>query len=156
MVPFGLNEDRFCARYMRELERSSPATIAALRELIARQVEAGVSAAHFEIFLGEDGSAPSVWAYYRGENNKVDRSDPRLFAGRSLDLELPLSKLSEFDERYFGEDFRGNYLSANLLKAWFAEMWWKAGGWMYTVPASLKVHDDLGDGSVLQLTEAAA
>lgn len=156
MVPFGLSEDSFCSRYKRELDRSSPATIAALRELLQRPVEIGVSTAHCEIFVGEDGGAPSIWVYYRGDSNKVDGTDLRLFAGRSLDLGLPLSKLSDFDERYFGEEFRGNYLSANLLKAWFAEMWWKAGGWTYAVPASLKVHDDLGDGNVVQLTEAAA
>ena len=154
-VPFGLSEASFCVRYRRELDRVSSATIAALRGLLQRAVEDGVGRAHVEIFIGEDGTAPSVWIYFSGENNKVDRSDQRLFAGRSVDLELPLARLSEFDERYFGEDFRGNYLSANLLKAWFAESWWKAGGWAYTVPVTLKVHDDLGDGSVIRLTESA-
>jgi len=156
MVPFGLSEDSFCARYRRELDRAASVTIGHLRELFLREVEAGVSSANVEIFIGEDGAAPSLWIYYRGENNKVDHSDQRLFAGRSLDLNLPLSRLSDFDERYFEEGFRGNFLAANLLKSWFAECWWKAGGWTYSIPTTLKVHDDLGDGNVVKLSEPAA
>lgn len=161
MVPLGLSEAQFSARYQRELGRASSATIGKLRGLFDRPVDGDVRSASVEIFLDDYGGAPSAYIYYRGENNKVDRKDQSLFPGRALDLELPLNALAEFDERYFlslesGEyEFRGLFLAGNLLKAWLAECWWKAGGWAYSVPTRLWVHDDIGDGGVIQLTEAA-
>ncbi len=126
-----------------------------------RPINPNVQFAHSEIFLDEYGGAPSVYIYYRGENNKVDHKDETLFAGRSLDLELPLAALAEFDERYFisledGErEFPGLELAGNILKSWFAECWWKAGGWGYPLPTTVSVHDDWGDGSAIKLTETA-
>jgi len=121
-------------------------------------VKEDVRYASVEIFLDDYGGAPSVWMYYRGENNKVDGQDQALFAGRSLDLELPLTDLTAFDQRYFfsaEQEFPGLHLAGNVMKSWFAECWWKAGGWCYPVPTLLKVHDDLGDGNLIQLTAAA-
>lgn len=161
MIPFGLNESQFSVRYHRELDRVSSSVIATLRELLARPVNADVQTAHLEVFLDDYGGAPSVWIYYRGENNKVDRNDQALFAGRSIDLQFPLNALAEFDERYFisledGDvEFRGLFLAGNILKSWVAECWWKAGGWTYSVPTTLSVHDDRGDGSVIQVSEAS-
>jgi hypothetical protein len=161
VIPFGLSEAQFSARYQRVLDAASPVVIGKLRELFSRRVNPDVLSARVEIFVDDDGGVPSAWLYYRGENNKVDHKDQSLFAGRSLNLELPLSALSEFDECYFrsmenGEyEFRGIFLAGNLLKAWFAESWWKAGGWAYSVPTALSVHDGRGDGRVIQLTEAA-
>lgn len=161
MVPFGLTESQFTTRYRRALERLSPTVIDTLRSLFNRQVNADVQKANIEVFLDEDAGAPAVWIYYQGENNKVDNRDESLFAGRALDLELPLSALPAFDERYFvaqedGErEFPGLALAADTLKSWLAECWWKAGGWTYQIPTTLKVHDDWGDGTVIRLTEIA-
>lgn len=116
---------------------------------------AGVQFAEVEVFLDEFGGAPSVWIYYRGENNRIDSRDQSIFPGRSLDLQLPLSHLAEFDEGYFTGEFRGLFLAANVVSSWFSECWWKAGGWNYAVATSLSVHDDRGDGSAIQLTEIA-
>lgn len=159
MVPFGLTESQFSARYLRELHRVSLSAITSLRALFLRPVNPDVQLAHVEIFLDEYGGSPSVYIYYRGENNKVDRSDETLFAGRSLDLQFPLSALAEFDERYFisledgDREFPGLMLSGNILKSWFSECWWKAGGWAYPLPTTVSIHDDWGDGEVIKLTE---
>lgn len=159
MVPFGLTESQFVSRYRRELDRVSSSVIATLRALFSRSVNDDVNVADVEVFLDEYGGAPSVWIYYRGENNKVDHKDESLFAGRSLELKLPLAALAEFDERYFVSDedgeieFPGLTLAANTIKSWFAECWWKAGGWAYALPTTLSVHDDRGDGNVIHLTE---
>lgn len=129
--------------YQRKLDRLSKQAIAAVRELLAVPVAPGVDGMHVEIFLDEYGGAPSVWAYWRGPNNKVDRSDTTLFPGRSVELSLGLESLSEVDARYFAdpEEFPGTELAVSLLSRWLAECWWKAGGWTYPVPASLEIHD---------------
>jgi hypothetical protein len=161
MVPFGLTQSQFSARYKRELDHVSPSVIALLCSLFTRPVNPDVQFANVEVFLDEYGGAPSVWIYYRGANNRVEHTNEALFAGRSLDLQLPLSELAEFDERYFlsledGDvEFPGLMLAANVLKSWFAECWWKAGGWTYSLPTTVKVHDDWGDGNIILLTEAA-
>ena len=161
MIPFGLNESQFSVRYRRELDRVSASVIAALRSHLARAVKPGVQVVSVEIFVDEYGGAPSAYIYYHGEHNKVDRTDQSLFAGRAMDLQLPLNTLAEFDERYFlsledGEfEFPGLHLAGNILKSWVAECWWKAGGWTYPVPTTVSVHDDRGDGNAIQLTDAA-
>lgn len=61
--------------------------------------------------------------------------------------------MPDFDERYFESDeFPGIALQANSCKAWFAECWWKAGGWAYALPAEVVIHDDFGDGERIILT----
>jgi len=161
MVPFGLTESQFVSRYRRELDRVSASTIEILRSLFNRAINDDVEAAQVETFLDEYGGAPSIWIYYRGENNKVDHKDESLFAGRSLEFQLPLSALADFDERYFisledGDfEFPGLSLAGDTIKSWFAECWWKAGGWTYPLPTTLAVHDDRGDGNVIRLTEYA-
>lgn len=160
MVPFGLTESQFVTRYRRELDRVSVSVIEILRSLFNRLVNDDVQTAHVEVFLDEYGGAPSIWIYYRGENNKVDHKDESLFAGRSLELQVPLSALADFDERYFlsledGDvEFPGLTLAGDTIKSWFAECWWKAGGWTYPLPTTLAVHDDWGDGNLINLTEA--
>lgn len=143
MVPYGLNQEQFVAMYRRKLDGRAAGAIAAIRALIGRSVGAGVREAHVVIFPGEDGSAPAAWAYFSGKNNKVDSSDPSIFPGRSLELPLGLEELSEIDEQYFvePEQFPGTELIVPFLSRWFAECWWKAGGWSYPLPTVLTVHD---------------
>jgi len=60
----------------------------------------------------------------------------------------------DFGDQYFeGDEFPGVDLQADALKAWVAECWWKAGGWAYALPAEVVIHDDLGDGERITLTE---
>ncbi|MGO2007706.1 hypothetical protein [Vreelandella alkaliphila] len=161
MVPFGLTESQFVTRYRGLLDRASAPAITLLRSLHSRAVNDDVKTAEVQVFMDEYGGAPSIWIYYHGENNKVDHSDQSLFSGRSLELELPLSPLADFDDRYFmpmegGEvEFPGPALAGNTIKSWFAECWWKAGGWEYPLPTTLAIHDDWGDGAIINLTEAA-
>lgn len=157
MVPFGLTEAHFATRYRRILEKVSDSSIARIRSVLQLPVPPTVLAANVEVFMGEDGSAPSAWIYFRGENNRVDSVDPTIFPGRSMDLALDLAGLACFDDRYFdAELFPGTCIAANVTKTWLAECWWKAGGWSYTVPTTLSVHDDYGDGTIVELSRSEA
>jgi len=155
MVPFGLTQDQFSARYRRCLDHSSARLIEELRQLFGRTVPSTVRASEVQIFFGDDGlNKPAVWIYYRGDNNKVDHSDPAIFPGRSMQLSTGLECMDDFDESYFNDSlFNGLYIAANSVKLWFAECWWKAGGWAYPIPVKLKVHDDFGDGTTIDLSE---
>ncbi len=156
MVPFRLKPPQFRQRYRQSLDKLADGAIAALRAHLARPVEAGVETAEVQVFINADDAQPlSLWIYYQGPDNKVDGSDERLFAGRSLALPLGLAAQEAFDERYAqDEDFGGPHIMADSAKAWFAECWWKAGGWDYPVPCCLSVHDGWGDGAVVRLTAA--
>lgn len=114
-----------------------------------------VKDAEVQIFLGEEGlGTPKAWIYYRGENNKVDHSDPSIFPGRAMELSLGLKSLDLFDEKYFSDaEFKALSMVANTTKYWFAECWWKAGGWSYAVSAKVWIHDGFGDGKALELSE---
>lgn len=156
MVPYGLNHEQFGSMYQRMLDRLSDKTIRALRELATVPLGHGVDEAHLEIFLDEDGGPPTVWAYWRGKNNKIDHADQSLFPGRSLELDLGLEDLAEIDETYFvgPDEFPGFQLTASLLSRWLAESWWKAGGWAYPVPVTLAVHD-FGSHGRVQLSKGS-
>ncbi|MGZ9570030.1 hypothetical protein ACVTTK_11745 [Alcaligenes nematophilus] len=155
MVPFGLSPAQFQQRYKRCLERASKHFIAELRTLFALSVPDSVADAEVQIFFGEDGlETPSAWIYYRGDNNKVDSNDPSIFPGRAMELSLGLGKMDAFHEDYFLDgEFDGLSIAANTIQAWFAECWWKAGGWSYAVPVAAWVHDGFGDGAGIELSE---
>jgi len=155
MVPFGLNEKQFVDRYKRCLDREASSFIGSLRKLFVVPVPDAVDEAEVQIFLGDDGmEAPSAWIYYQGTTNKVDSSDPAIFPGRSMELSSFVGSLDDFNEEYYlNEDFGGVGLIANTTKLWLAECWWKAGGWAYSVPTKVWVHDDFGDGNSIQLSE---
>ena len=155
MVPFGLSAAQFQARYRRCLDKASTHVINKFRELFTQPVPDTVRSAEVQIFFGEDGpEIPSAWIYYSGENNKVDNSDPTIFPGRAMELSMGLDKMDAFHEDYFvDEDFDGLSIAANTTKAWFAECWWKAGGWSYPVPVMVWVHDGFGDGCGVELSE---
>nr|WP_294972897.1 hypothetical protein [uncultured Pseudomonas sp.] len=156
MIPYGLSPDQFCQRYRRHLQRTTPATIDKLRTLLARALPDEPLTGEVQLFLGEDGlDVPEAWLYLSGENNKVDASDPTLFAGKAMDLQLGLQSIPEFDLAYFEGDFGGVTLMANTLKSWLAECWWKAGGWSWPVALTLAVHDGFDDGERIALTETA-
>lgn len=150
MVPYGLNQVQFASMYQRKLELHSEHAIETFRKLISLPVQSDVVTAHLEVFLDEEGGAPSIWVYWHGKNDKVDHKDPGIFPGRSLALELDLGSLATIDERYFiaPDVFPGLQLSASQLSQWLAESWWKAGGWVYPVPTTLAVHDFEASGSV--------
>lgn len=154
MIPFRLNQKQFRERYRRCLEKLSSAAIAAVRTQLTLPLGAGIDTAEIKIFVGEDDPyVPAVWIYYVGANNKVDNTDHSLFPGRSLQL-LELDALEKFDERFYtDEDFSGLHIVADVLKPWFAECWWKAGGWSYAVPTSLDVAEGFGDNKTVKLTE---
>lgn len=155
MVPFGLSTAQFQARYKRCLERASNHLISELRSLFSTPVPDSVTDAEVQIFFGEDGlETPSAWIYYSGENNKVDSSDLSIFPGRAMELSIGLDNMDAFHEDYFlDDDFDGLRIAANTTKAWFAECWWKAGGWSYAVPVAAWVHDGFGDGAGVELSE---
>lgn len=150
MVPYGLNKDQFTSMYQRKLDRLSDHAVRTFQDLLALPIGPGVEEVNLEIFPDEYGGTPDVWAYWLGKNNKVDQTDPSLFPGRSLELELGLNDLADIDERYFvgPDEFPGLRLTVSLLSRWLAEAWWKAGGWAYPVPTTLAVHDFGSYGSV--------
>jgi hypothetical protein len=143
MVPYGLSQEQFVSMYRRKLEGLSAEAIRSIRALLALEIGPAVDEAHVVIFPGEDGSAPAAWIYYGGKNKKVDSSDPSIFPGRSMEMQLGFDALTEIDEQYFvdPEQFPGLELIVPLLSRWLAECWWKAGGWSHPLPTVLTVHD---------------
>jgi len=156
MIPFRLTQAQFRDRYARSLDKRAKPAIALLREHLALPVKPEVTAAEVKIFVGdEDPYEPSIWMYYVGKDNKVDNADSSLFAGRSLELPFGFAALEQFNERFFtDEKFGGLVIVAEVLRSWFTEMWWKAGGWSYATPTALVVADGYGGDKIVALTES--
>jgi hypothetical protein len=152
-IPFGLSADQFAARFRGLLEKHSPALIRELREVLAMPIGEGVTSAHIEIFLNADGEfGPGVGMYFDGENKKVDHADRSIFPGRHLPIGEYLHRLPAFDPRYYSDyDFGALSIQGDVCKTWFAEWWWKAGGWSYPLKVDIDVHDGYGDGNGILL-----
>lgn len=158
MVPFRLKPPQFRDRYARALAALAPAAIGVLRQQLARPLQSGVSRIEVQLHLEPDDEPPlAAWIHYQGPHNKVDAADPTLHAGRSMALAIDFAAMEAFDERFYRDEaFGGLDIAADVFKAWFAECWWKAGGWACPVPAELAVHDGLGDGRAVPLAPGAA
>lgn len=154
MIAYGLNRDQFKAAYEASLMRAKSDVVESLRAVLAMPVPDTVNFAEVQIFMGDDGlDCPAAWIYYRGRNNKVDRNDPSIFPGRSLEIPLSLTTHDEFDEEYIlNHEFGGLGIAAKALKTWFAVCWSEAGGNNYKVPVTLHVHDDFDGGGGVGLT----
>lgn len=153
-IPFGLTADAFAARFRALLEKHSPALISELQEVLARPIGNGVTGAVIEIFLDADGEfGPNFGMYFDGANKKVDHSDDSIFPGRHLAIGKHVRQLLPFDPRYYSDDeFGALNIQGDICKAWFAEWWWKAGGWVYRLPVEIIVHDGYGDGNGIPLS----
>ncbi len=151
MVPYGLPQEKFAAAYRKRLEHTADTSIAALKRFLALPVSPDVVEVTVEIFLDDYGGAPAAWIYHRGKHNRVDSSDPSMFPGNVTQLDLGLSRLNDFDERYFSPAaaFPALQVIAPLLLSWLAECWWKAGGWEYRPSTVLAVHDSFGTEPVI-------
>jgi hypothetical protein len=156
-IPFGLTPKQFAARFRGLLEKHSQTLLAELRKIFAMPIGAGVKSAHVEIFLDEESeTGPSVGIYFDGKDKKVDDTDLSIFPGRTLMFAEYLHNLPSFDLKYFSDDnFKALDIQADVVKAWFAEWWWKSGGWDYPLPVDVAVHDDYGDGQPIPLTSSS-
>jgi len=131
---------------MRSLDGLSDQSVQCIRDFLRQPLSAAVLSVEFQLFVdAENYGAPSIFAYFIGDNLKTSE--------RSCEIPLNLNELEELDDRYFTDfKFGGVNLIADVLKSWFAECWWKAGGWEFGVPVVLDVHDGFGDGRRVQLT----
>ncbi len=157
LIPFVLTADQFAARFRGLLEKHSVALIAELHSFLTLPISKDVTSASVVIFLDEDGeTGPSVGIYFDGKNRKVDHSDPSMFPGRYLALAEYVRGLPRFDPQYYSKrEFGALDIQADVTKEWFAEWWWKAGGWEYPLPVDVAVHDDYGNGGGIPLTSVS-
>ncbi|MBA5635513.1 hypothetical protein H3H37_00320 [Duganella sp. LX20W] len=132
---------------MRSLDGLSGHSIQCIRSFLNEPLSVAVRSVEFQLFVdAENYGAPSIWAYFVGDDLKTSE--------RSCEMALNLDELEELDGRYFTDfKFGGVNLIADVLKSWFADCWLKAGGWGFGVPAVLDVHDGFGDGRRIQLTK---
>jgi hypothetical protein len=132
---------------MRSLDGLSNHSVQCIRGFLRQPISATVRSVEFQVFVdAENCGAPTIWAYFVGDSLRTSE--------RSFEVALNLDELEEFDERYFTDfKFGGVNLIADVLKSWFADCWFKAGGWDFEVPAVLDVHDGYGDGRRIQLTK---
>jgi len=144
-LPPNIPSEKVAGIFRDSLEKMSDGLIEQIHGFIERPVANDVDAAEFQIFPDEycDG-ASSIWMYFSGANNKVDSTDDRLFAGRSLEFLSDFSALPTLDlESYEDFDYTNSLLG--LIQDWFSECWWKAGGWYYPVPVMIMGHEGFGN-----------
>jgi hypothetical protein len=139
--------------YRQKLQKLSDSLIEKIHEFIKISPEESVESAEFQVFPDEYGEGEStIWMYFEGKDKKIDKNDQRLFAGRSLEMYSDFSSLPTLDIEAY-EDLNFPNMIADLIIEWFAECWWKAGGWYYPVPVEIFGHEGFGSGEIIPLTK---
>ena len=140
-LPNGMPIDAVSRAYTKELERHSEKLIEEISSFLAQRIPDGVSEATVEVFPDEYGDGvASVGLYLSG---KLTKHIP--FAEYVNDLPL-------IDVQSYEDEFRVPDLIVDHVKRWFAESWWKACGWQYSLPVELFGHEGFGDCSSIKLT----
>ena len=160
-IPFCLTQSQFAQRFRAMLDKHSADLLVEIRALLSLPIGDGVTSASIVIFMDEFGErGPSFGLYFDGPNRRIDSSDDSIFPGRAMAIAEYIEELYEqeqFAPQYFSDkDFGALDLQTNITKAWFAEWWWKAGGWDYPVPVDITAHNDFGDGNDIHLAPGTA
>ena len=151
-LPANIPIDKLRDIYRKSLAELSDSLIAKIHSFIKRPVDPNVKEAEFQVFPDEYcDQESSIWMYFSGTNNKVDNSDDSLFPGRSLEFYEDFRLLPTLDIDAY-EDFDYTNTLVSLIIDWFAECWWKAGGWYYTIPVTLYGHEGFGNQEPIKLT----
>jgi len=147
--------EKLDALFLSELEEDSDSMIEIITDLIEKPLEKNVENAEFLVFVPQfvDEGSHSVQFYLDGKNKLVGSDKPGLYAGNSLRFyeNFDLSNFSENDEERFD---KYNYPDkiADIIMRWFAECWWKAGGWKYPVPVTIASRSVFGSIEPIRLT----
>lgn len=142
VLPEGLDEAIISKTYLSELERHSNTLITEIKSFLLEAIDTDVRDASVEVFPDEYGDGyTSVGFYFRGKSIRHVT-----FAEYVNDLPA-IDVMSYQENDVFVPD-----IVVDLVKRWFAECWFKAGGWDYPLAVELKGHDCYGDGEVIVLT----
>lgn len=157
VIPFVLDHARLAQRYRDLLDRRADALISVLRTVVPVPPPDGVTGVEVGLFT-EDGDgpwAPDVWLVWTGPEPRITADDDGVHAGASRPLGFDLAGVAAFDPAYFGAGFGGAGVLADVLSAWLAECWWKAGGWDAPVAATLVHRDGTAGGRTVRLSARA-
>lgn len=149
MIPFKLNQQQFANRFRGILEGLSLDLIAELRKIIQSPPKAtDIKEANIQLFVDyECELVLSAWLYIESKYLKTSEKSQEIVI-----FDSDFYKKADFSPEYFINDFGGLDLMADELRLWVSECWWKAGGWDYPICTYLNVHDDFGNGDIIQLT----
>ena len=56
------------------------------------------------------------------------------------------------DVQAYQDEFSIPDITVDLIKTWFSECWWKAGGWDYRLKVEVQGHDGFGNGELILLS----
>lgn len=141
-LPDDLSEKVIANAILGELNKHSKQLIDEISEFTKQLIPKGVHSATVEVFPDEYGDGfVEIGFYFAGDVNTHI-----VFAEYANDL--PLVDTLSYEDKFSIPD-----LVVDLIKQWFAESWWKAGGWQYPIPILLYGHEDFGNGSSIKLTK---
>jgi hypothetical protein len=142
-LPEGLSEESIIGVYEKELDRHSENLIAEIKAFLALPLSAEVKEANVEVFPDEYGDGHvGIGLYLTG---KTTKHTP--FADSVRDL--PLVDIESYNEN----EIYVVDLVVDVIKQWFSESWFKAGGWDFPLEIVMAGHDGFGNGKLINLTK---
>lgn len=137
------------------VRKHSDQIIEKLCNLMQQPLEASVEDVEFSAHIPFElaGGHPNIWFYLNGKNKLVGSNIPGYYAGNSWNFYTP-TDIPCFDgsNQVRFDDYGYPNAIADIILKWFAECWWKAGGWFYDVPAKINAAEDAGYVGFIQLT----
>lgn len=138
--PKGMSIQSIRRAYIKEIERHSNELISEIKTILSQYSGSDFKSANIEIFPDEYGAGcTSIGLYLFKQSSK------HIPMAQYLN-DLPIIDIDAYPDEYIPG------LIIDIVKQWFAECWWKAGGWDYPLPVVLSGHEGIGNGELIQLT----
>jgi len=144
-LPDGLPEDTIEKVFREELERHSNTLIDEIKDFLNKPPSEQVTEASAEVFPDQycDG--------YTGIGLYLKDKTTKHYPFAKFVRDLPYVDV----DIYMEEDIYVPDMVVDLVKTWFSECWFKAGGWDFPLPLEIIGHDGFGNGRAIKLTKSS-
>lgn len=144
-LPNGLPEDAIENVFREELEKHSNTLIDEIKEFLSAPLSDQVIEGSVEVFSDEycDG--------YTGIGLYLKEKATKHYPFADYVRNLPGIDVHSYME----EDIYIPDIVVDLVKDWFSECWFKAGGWDFPLALEISGHDGYGNGRAIKLTKSS-
>ncbi|MCO1335868.1 hypothetical protein MO867_16150 [Microbulbifer sp. OS29] len=145
VLPTGIPEETITTVFRKELDRHSNPLIDEIKKFLKQPLLEEITEASAEVFPDQysDGNT-SIGVYL-----KSGTIQHHSFAGFINDL--PYIDI----DNYMEDDINIPDMVVDLVKSWFSECWFKAGGWDFPVAIEISEHEGAGNGDTIKLTKSS-
>ena len=152
--PNGLSAAELAAAYHGELNRHTAGLILEIRNVLSTPLNPGETHASVEVFPDELGTGRvAIGMYFHGLGPGFADMTASLGTSRQFSFGGCVRDMPRIDVFRYEDDVSIPDMTVDVIKAWFADCWKKAGGEKFPLRVEMFGSQDYGDGQAVVLAE---